>query len=88
MDQNRQINISLNLFDILISLSLIILNDLTLNLPPDIFNLFLVMSFITVLVSLVCDAYDEILLQVATSCFNIGVFAYFISIVLINTIEN
>ena len=86
MDQN--ISLSLNLFDILFSLSLIILNDLTLNLPPDIFNLFLVMSFITVLVSLVCDGYDEILLQVATSCFNIGLFGYFISIVLINTIEN
>lgn len=85
MDQN--ISLSLNLFDILISLSLIILNDLTLNLPPDIFNLFLVMSFIIVLVSLVCDGYDEILLQIATSCFNIGVFGYFISILLINTIE-
>ena len=77
MDQN--ISLSLNLLDIIISLSLIILNDLTVNLPPDIFNLFVVMSFIT---AAVFD--DDIWLQIATSCFNIGVFGYFISIVLIN----
>ncbi len=84
MDNNRQINVSLTLFDILFALSLIIINDLTLNLSPDYFTIFNVISLI---ISLVCNPNDRFFLEVATSLLHIGVVGYFFSIVLINTIQ-
>ena len=84
MNNNRQINVSLTLFDILFSLSLIIINDLTLNLSPDYFTLFNVMSLI---ISLVCEPTDRFFLEVATSLLNIGIVGYFFSIVVLNTVQ-
>ncbi len=84
MDNNRQIKVSLTLFDILFALSLIIFNNLTLNLSPDYFTLFNVASLI---IALVCNSNDEFWIEVATSLFHVGVTAYFFSIVLLNTVQ-
>lgn len=84
MDNNRQINVLLTLFDILFSLSLIIINNLTLNLSPDYFTIFNVISLI---ISLGCDPTDRFFLEVATSLLHIGIISYFFSIVLLNTVQ-
>ncbi len=84
MDNNRQIKVSRTLFDILFALSLIIINNLTLNISPDYFTIFNVMSLI---ISLVCNSNDEFWLEVATSLFHIGVVGYFFSILLLNTVQ-
>lgn len=84
MDNNRQIKVSLTLFDILFALSLIIINNLTVNISHDYFTLFNVASFI---ISLLCDSNNEFWLEFATSLFHIGVVGYFFSIVLLNTVQ-